>query len=327
MVIYINQHVSSSGGDGPFTADGLLIVDKPSGITSHDVVARLRRILKTRRVGHTGTLDPFATGVLVICLNRATRLVRFLSGDEKEYLATIRLGYETESGDLTGAALAAPIQASHIGVGSMKEVLAYFRGTITQVPPMYSAKKVGGVRLYEMARRGKQIIRQPVEVEIKELELATLADTEANFFRDQEDGTRDFAFRVVCSAGTYIRTLAEDIGRRLGIGAHLVALRRTRVGSCDLSRAVTLQRLAKLAEAGTVSQVLISMNEALELPELRVGEEERKRSIHGSPLRHQGNWKEAERIKLCDQAGELVAIAEYDARAKILRPRVVLAEL
>ncbi len=327
MVIYINQHVSSSGGDGSFTAGGLLIVDKPSGITSHDVVARVRRILKTRRVGHTGTLDPFATGVLVICLNRATRLVRFLSGDEKEYLATIRLGYETESGDLTGAALAAPIQASHIGVGSMKEALAYFRGTITQVPPMYSAKKVGGVRLYEMARRGEQIIRQPVEVEIKELELATLADTEANFFRDQEDGTRDFAFRVVCSAGTYIRTLAEDIGKRLGIGAHLVALRRTRVGSCDLRRAVTLERLAELAEAGTVSRVLISMNEVLELPELRVDEEERKRSIHGCPLRHQGNWKEAEHIKLCDEAGELVAIAEYDARAKVLRPKVVLAEL
>jgi len=328
MSIYINHQSASSGRDEASTADGIIIIDKPGGVTSHDVVARVRRILQTRRVGHTGTLDPFATGVLVVCLNRATRLAQFLTSDEKEYLATIRLGYATETGDLTGARLASTTDARRVSLESVRAALAHFRGRIHQVPPMYSAKKVGGVKLYELARRGEQIARQPIEVEIKEIELSApaggLTDGGSGFFRDQADGARDFDLRVVCSSGTYIRTLAEDIGGRLGLGAHLVELRRTRVGRCDLSRAVTLERLAELAEAGEASQALIPMAEAVVMPERQVSETERALIAHGRAIEGYGNWRSGERVKLCNARHELIAVAEYDAQAQALHPRVVL---
>lgn len=328
MSIYINQN-RFTGRDAANQADGILMVDKPAGLTSHDVVARVRRILRTRRVGHTGTLDPFATGVLVICLNRATRLAQFLSGDDKEYLATIRLGYATDTGDFTGQALAPASDARQISAASLRAALAHFRGRIRQVPPMYSAKKVGGVRLYTLARRGEQITRQPIEVEIKELELRPLADaTSGAMFCDQADGTRDFTFRVVCSAGTYIRTLAEDIGAHLGLGAHLQQLRRTRAGDCDVRRAVTLERLTELAEAGATSPIVMPMAEALSLAEAQVSEAECALIAHGRAInfhdRHD-HWQDGEQIKLCSGA-ELIAIAQYDLRDNALRPRVVLTE-
>jgi tRNA pseudouridine55 synthase len=332
MGIYINQNGPSGSlpeRAAAGTADGLLIVDKPGGLTSHDVVARVRRILRTRRVGHTGTLDPFATGVLVICLNRATRLAQFLSGDDKEYLATIRLGYATDTGDLTGVALSPANDARHLRAESWREALARFRGRIQQVPPMYSAKKVGGERLYMRARRGEQIARQPVEVEIKELEECALLEAPATGdgarWRDNADGTRDFAFRVVCSSGTYVRTLAEDIGQHLGVGAHLRDLRRTRAGSCSLSQAMTLERLSELADAGAAASIIIPMAEALRMPEREVSEAERGLIVHGRAIKGRGDWRDGERVKLCRSRQELLAIAEYDARADCLRPFVVLA--
>jgi len=328
MGIYINHQGSSSRRDGTDVADGMLIVDKPGGVTSHDVVARVRRLLKTRRVGHTGTLDPFATGVLVVCLNRATRLVQFLTGDDKEYIATVRLGYGTDTGDLTGTALAPAVEARDISLDSVRAALAHFRGRISQVPPMYSAKKIGGVRLYEMARRGEQVVRQPVEVQIKELELLNLfgdpALGGAAPFHDHADGTKDFNLRVVCSSGTYIRTLAEDIGQHLGVGAHLIGLRRTRVGGCDLGRAVTLERLAELSEAAAASELLIPMAEAVAMPELQISETEQRLITQGRAIRRHGTWHEGERIKLCGANRNLVAVAEYDAQAQALQPRIVL---
>ncbi len=294
------------------STDGILIIDKPAGMTSHDVVARVRKILKTRRVGHTGTLDPFATGVLVVCVGRATRLSRFLTGDDKEYLATMRLGFATDTGDLTGHPLGPVADARHITPEMVERAMKDFWGRIQQVPPMYSAKKVGGVKLYEMARRGEEIERAPVEVEIKDLELSGKTEI-------REDLTRDLPFRVVCSSGTYIRTLAEEIGKRLGVGAHLVELRRTRAGSCGIERAQTLDQLA---EVPTVH--LIPMADALSLPTVHLNEDERKAVRCGRSVLRHGDWRAGERAKLCNSRGELVAIAQFDLQNCVWRPIVVL---
>ena len=305
------------------TEDGVLIVDKPADWTSHDVVAKVRKILRTRRVGHTGTLDPFATGVLVICLNRATRLVQFLTGDDKEYVATMRLGFATDTGDFTGTPLSDVMNARHISRAQVLEALSRFQGRIQQIPPMYSAKKIDGVRLHELARRGEQVERKPIEIEIKEIELLASPEQAANA------RTQDFSFRVICSSGTYIRTLAEDIGRQLGIGSHLTVLRRTRAGGCRLAQAVTLEQLAELAEAERVGEVLVSMADAVALPEIRLNEEECKAVVHGRSIRHQADWPERQNetqlAKLCDDNRRLLAIANYDASLSAWRPRVVLA--
>jgi tRNA pseudouridine55 synthase len=306
-----------SANRNPQSADGVLIIDKPSDWTSHDVVAKVRKIVKTRRVGHTGTLDPFATGVLVVCLNRATRLVQFLTGDDKEYMATMRLGFTTDTGDLTGEARLPVTDANHITSEQVQEVLKHFHGRIQQIPPMYSAKKVGGVRLHEMARRGEEIERQPIEIEIKELELQEHAGSVR---------TQDFSFRVVCTAGTYIRTLAEDIGKRLGVGAHLISLRRTRAGSCHQSEAVTLDKLAELVEQDKLGEVLIPMADAVELTEILLSEEECKAVTHGRSIRRMGDWRNGSKAKLCDDKHQLMAIAEFDAQQSAWQPRSVLAE-
>lgn len=303
------------------TSDGILIVDKPAGITSHDVVARVRKILGTRRVGHTGTLDPFATGVLVVCVNQATRLAQFLTSDEKEYLATMRLGHATDTGDCTGQRITEFQDASHLSEQFFEEALTDFRGHIQQIPPMYSAKKIGGVRLYEMARRGEAIERQPLNAEIRELELLTLTA-----ITDEASGMQfqDAVLRVACSSGTYIRTLAEDIGKQLKIGAHLVALRRTRVGNCHLNQAVTLEELSRRAANETPPNLLIPMNAILDFPEHRLTELELERVSQGSTIAADNSFA-ASRVKLCDQTGRLVAIAEFDALQKRLQPRIVLS--
>jgi tRNA pseudouridine55 synthase len=302
------------------TNDGILIIDKPPDWTSHDVVACVRKLLKTRRVGHTGTLDPFATGVLVVCVNRATRLAQFLSGDDKEYVATMRLGWATDTGDLTGAVRGAVSDARQITAEQVRAALAPLRGRIQQIPPMYSAKKVGGVKLYEMARRGEEIARAPVEIEIKELELIE------EIVGGDEVSTKDFVIRVVCSAGTYVRTLAEDIGRQLGLGAHLTALRRTRAGHCALERAITLDQLAALSETAQIEQALIAPVDALALPELRLNDDECKAVRHGRSLRRDEVWPDRTRAQACDANRQLVAIAEFDATKKLWQPRVVWGE-
>ncbi|HWQ35938.1 MAG TPA: tRNA pseudouridine(55) synthase TruB [Blastocatellia bacterium] len=327
-------------------SDGILVIDKPADWTSHDVVAKVRKLMRTRRVGHTGTLDPFATGVLVVCLNRATRLAQFLTGDDKEYLATVRFGYATDTGDLTGTATGPVTDARHLTAEMIEAALAPLRGRIRQIPPMYSAKKVGGVKLYEMARRGEEIERAAIEVEIKELELlpvrslrereqpARLSDEagrlgttapvpEAGEQAACAPGCVDFELRVVCSSGTYIRALAEDIGKALGIGAHLAQLRRTRAGRCDLSRAVTLERLAELAEAGRTQEALSSMAEALAMPEVRLNADEAARVAHGNAVRRAVDYPAGTLLQLTD-GQQLLAVAEYRTESRTLQPRVVL---
>lgn len=311
----IESHNPQSATYNPQSQDGVLIIDKPADWTSHDVVAKVRKIVRTRRVGHTGTLDPFATGVLVVCVNRATRLVQFLTGNDKEYVATMRLGFATDTGDLTGEALLPVTDASHVTSDQVREVLNQFRGRIQQIPPMYSAKKIGGVRLHEMARRGEQIERQPIEIEIKELELEEHTESVQS---------PEFTFRVVCSAGTYIRTLAEDIGKALGVGAHLVSLRRTRAGFCRQSEAVTLEQLSELIEQKGLGEILIPMAAAVEFPEIPLSAEDCKSVAHGRSICRKGDWNNGARAKLCDGEGNLLAIAEFDAARSLWRPHLVL---
>ena len=319
--------------------DGVLIIDKPAGWTSHDVVARVRRILSERRVGHTGTLDPFATGVLVVLAGRATRLAQFVSGAEKEYEAVIRFGYATETGDATGARRPAP--SADLSGGQVEErrlrwsdeeietALGGLRGHIEQVPPMYSAKKVKGRKLYEMARRGEEIERAPVPVVVHELE-AMAATPGGALLRRNEDETCDLSVRVVCSAGTYIRTLAESVGERLGAPAHLASLRRTRAGHFRLEDAKSLDELLELCKAGQAASILLPPEAVLsEMPFVHLTAEEARRTRHGMTL-HASAELEAkclnnQHVRMLDEHGRLLAVGIYDAPTGGLRPRVVLA--
>lgn len=215
--------------------NGILIIDKPAGWTSMDVCAKVRGILREKRVGHGGTLDPMATGVLPVFVGRATKAVEFAENGRKEYLAGLRLGLTTDTQDVTGTALETrPVTA---GREELEAALAGFRGDIQQIPPMYSAVKVQGKKLYELARRGKEVERKPRPVTIYELELL-----------EAESGT-DFRLRCLCSKGTYIRTLCHDIGEALGCGGALYSLRRTMAAGFTLADAVTLEDVQERGEA------------------------------------------------------------------------------
>ncbi len=275
--------------------DGVLVVDKPAGPTSHDIVDRVRRELRTRRVGHTGTLDPFATGVLAICVGRATRLARFLSGGEKEYLATVRLGFATTTDDLTGEPLG-PAVAADAQDQALSEALASLVGASSQVPPAFSARHVAGRRLYELARRGEAVPRTATPVTVHALELVS-----------RNGATIDL--RVRCSPGTYVRALARDLGEKLGTGAHLTALRRTRSGAFLLSSAVPGDDLSGAAGK------LVPMADLLpEMPSVTVGEEGRRLVGHGRELGREVvvlGFPESpvERVRVKDASGELLALA------------------
>src|SRR5215213_8482364 len=183
--------------------DGAFIIDKPAGITSHDVVYKVRRAARMRRVGHSGTLDPFATGVLLVCVGRATRLSKFLVGLDKTYEAIVRLGYATNTQDLTGERITPLATSNELGAEEVRRVLAEFSGPQMQTPPMFSAKKVAGERLYKAAREGREIEREPVAITVYSIEAL---EPEELLSEPDEDGTRDFKIRVRCSSGTYIRT-------------------------------------------------------------------------------------------------------------------------
>ncbi|HEX8639390.1 MAG TPA: tRNA pseudouridine(55) synthase TruB [Pyrinomonadaceae bacterium] len=304
--------------------NGILIIDKPAGITSHDVVARCRRILRMKRVGHTGTLDPFATGVIVILIGKATRLAQFLDKDAKEYAAVVRLGFETETGDRTGELRMTNDELRSVSIEEIEIVLNDFRGEIRQTPPMYSAKKIEGKKLYELARKGVEIERKPLKVRVYELEM-TSNELRENIDK-AENRTLDFGLRVSCSAGTYIRTLAEDIGKRLETGAHLAELRRTKAGKFSIEKAVTLERLEEIAVAEQIESVLISMNEAVShLPEIRLSAEETGKIKNGIKLRR--NLAETTNeavLRLTDDRENLLAIGFYNESEKTVQPKLVL---
>ena len=307
--------------------DGLLVIDKPTELTSHDVVARVRHILHERRIGHTGTLDPFATGVLVLLLGKATRLARFLTGEDKEYDAIIRLGYATDTGDRTGTPLDGPSGTSpgNWSEQQIEAALESLRGWIDQVPPMYSAKKREGRKLYELARRGETVDREPVRVCIHEF---TAIKPDGELFKNNHDGTFDFRARVVCSSGTYVRTLAEDFGRRLSVGAHLAELRRVRVGDFDVEHASTLDDLKTgFAEEALGGLVLPPSAALSKLALVHLSAQDVRNAIHGREVRVEGSqWPDGENVKMCDADEQLIAIGRYDAGAQLLHPHVVLAK-
>ncbi len=305
--------------------NGTLIIDKPAGLTSHDVVALVRRAAHTRKVGHAGTLDPFATGVLVVCIGQATRLVRFLVGLDKEYLATLRCGYATDTQDLTGKQIS-PLQSSKgLSLEAVQDVLKHFEGPQHQLPPMYSAKKIGGERLHRLARAGREVERKPVPITIYEMRLMGHG---LEPLRENSDGTCDVLVRVRCSSGTYVRTLAHDFGERLGCGAHLAALRRTAVGQFSIDQAVTLETVEQLGHQETLSTLLLPLSVAVaHLPEQRLTTAEVIAVSHGKAIatRFEGTiGNQPLTLRLSNASGELVAIGEYEPLAKMLRPRIVL---
>ncbi|MDX6614410.1 MAG: tRNA pseudouridine55 synthase [Blastocatellia bacterium] len=310
--------------------DGILLIDKPAGFTSHDVVARVRRTLGERRVGHTGTLDPFATGLLVILVGRATRLAQFLSDAEKEYQATIRFGYATDTGDFTGQRLKAREETdaselrSNIDANNIEAAIASLRGEIEQTPPMYSAKKIKGQKLYEMARRGEVIERATVRVNVREFEMM---GANGDLLRSNDEGTCELAVRVVCSAGTYIRTLAESVGEFLSVGAHLSELRRTRAGQFRIENAITLDKLQEIAQENAAG-FLVSPAAALgHLPAVTLNAEQERRTRNGMgvPAPPGSQWTSQGPVGMRTASGELLAVGFYDEVKQLLHPTVVIA--
>jgi len=249
--------------------DGVLLLDKPKGMTSNAALQKARRYFSAAKAGHTGTLDPMATGLLPLCFGEATKFSADLLDADKTYEADILFGATTDTGDADGAVVACrPVM---FAAADLLAALAAFRGPIMQVPPMYSALKRDGRPLYELARQGVEVERAPRAVTIHEL---TLLSWEGERCR----------VRVRCSKGTYIRTLAEDIGERLGCGAHLVALRRLRVGDLDVAMAVTLEQIEAIAEEARAA-VLQSPDALLQsLPEIVLSEEQARRFAHGNPV-------------------------------------------
>ena len=313
--------------------DGVLIIDKPAGLTSHDVVARVRKIIGERRVGHTGTLDPFATGVLVVLVGRATRLAQFLSGAEKEYEAVIRLGFATDTGDVTGQRVEemnphAKAQSTQSLRGEeIEAALASLRGEIQQIPPMYSAKKIAGKKLYELARRGEEVERKALRVTVREFEALAAG---CPFLRTNDDGTCDLTVRVVCSAGTYVRSLAEAVGERLGVGAHVVELRRTRAGQFAIDDATRLDRLSELMETASIDDAMISPDAAMaHLPAVCLSNDDVTRTLHGVDMQIENaqarSWSEGQPVRMRDLNGALVAVGVYRERGSAIHPRVVIA--
>lgn len=293
--------------------NGILIIDKPAGRTSHDVVDRVRRILRTKRVGHTGTLDPFATGVMVVLIGNATRLAQFIDKDDKEYEALVRFGFETETGDRTGLPKSQVLNPRFLSVEDIRQVFDQFRGEITQTPPMYSAKKVDGKKLYELARQGIEIDRKAVQVTIKHLEII-----------DKEVADSLVRIRVGCSAGTYIRTLGEDIARAAGSAAHLEELRRTASGKFTIDEAVSLDGFEKHDEPTSFLlpvRTVVDSLQAFVLVADRV--EKTKNGMSTRDL--SGRFSDGETVQMIDEAGLLVAIGHFDETEKVVQPKVVLS--
>ena len=283
--------------------DGLLNVDKPAGWTSHDVVAKLRRAMGVRKVGHTGTLDPMATGVLLLCVGKATKLARFLIGLEKEYLATMRLGAVSDTLDGTGH-ITVNEENPLISRAQLDAILPSFLGTQEQVPPMYSAVKHKVQPLYRLARRGQVVERQPRQINIRSLEICHFEPPR-------------ITFRVVCSSGTYIRTLAADMGRALECGAYLAQLCRTRLGPFQSEEALSMESAVKLAQGGNIWDSLSPVSRGLQTyPRLVVHPRAAKAVQQGQPmaaeifLQVDPIAEQGDQVRIEDPAGTLLAMAQ-----------------
>ncbi|MCL8252155.1 tRNA pseudouridine(55) synthase TruB [Aeromicrobium fastidiosum] len=284
---------------------GLVIVDKPAGWTSHDVVGRMRRLAQTKKVGHAGTLDPMATGVLVLGVNRATRLLGYLTHADKEYVATIRLGQSTVTDDAEGE-LTASTSAAHLDEQAVRSVLPAYTGDIQQVPSSVSAIKVDGVRSYAKVRAGEEVALKARPVTVSTFDLDAVR---------AEGEVLDVDVRVVCSSGTYIRALARDVGNDLGVGGHLTMLRRTRVGGFPLRLARTLEELENELHVIGLDDVARASFDSYDLPEREANDVRYGRALTGIDL------GAPRAVAMFDPAGEFLAL--YEQRGGVAKPVAV----
>ncbi len=305
------------------TVHGILVVDKPAGPTSHDVVDEVRRALGERRVGHTGTLDPFATGVLPVCVGKATRLARFLSESDKTYEGVVRFGFATTTDDDQGEPVGETRPVT-FDIAAVRAAAAHFVGPIDQQPPAYSARRIDGRRMYDMARAGEAFERPARRVTIRDLSVGVLEDDRVTI-------------TVRCSAGTYIRSLARDLGAHLGIGAHLVALRRTMAAGFTLADAITLDAVRSGSAAAAVRPLSSALSE---LPAVTVNDDGRAALRHGRSLARRlvaAGFPDTPpaRLRVLDSDGTLLALAVPQGFGHhapelpvepVLHPDVVLAD-
>jgi tRNA pseudouridine55 synthase len=290
--------------------NGVLIIDKPAGFTSHDVVHRVRRILQERSVGHMGTLDPLATGVLPLVLGNFTRLARFYTSSEKTYEGVIRFGFATDTYDSDGQATSIP-QDVTISIAQLRAIAQKFHGVIDQMPPAFSAKKINGVPAYKLARKQQEVSLKPVQVEIKEFEMLSV------------DGERA-TFRARVASGTYMRSVAHDMGQLLGCGAHLETLRRTSVGEFEVSEANTLENLEVAANGGGLEEMFIHPRKLLpEFPSVTANEEMAAGIRNGRAV-NLPELSTARQVKVFCGQRELIAIATRVA-GTLFHAKIVMA--
>ncbi|MEW6600522.1 MAG: tRNA pseudouridine(55) synthase TruB [Nitrospirota bacterium] len=297
--------------------DILIAVNKPKDITSQDAVTRVKRTLKVKKAGHTGTLDPLATGLLIICINRATRLASYFSDLDKEYRAVMKLGETTDTQDAYGNIIARCV-TDNIDKGLVEDTLKSFVGTSHQHPPMFSALKHKGRSLYSYARQGIEVERELREITIHRIGLLSV-------------DLPLVTFTVRCSKGTYIRTLCHDIGQKLGVGAHLLELERTAIGPFELKNSLTFDELQAVSEGERADRGFYTMNEALSwMPEFIIKDHMLKSVIHGHPIQlgsmePSGNMKSASGIKIVSPDGDLLAIGSYSPLKNEIKMDVVFA--
>jgi tRNA pseudouridine55 synthase len=290
--------------------NGVLIIDKPPGMTSHDVVNRVRRILAQRSVGHLGTLDPLATGVLPLVAGTLTRLAQFYTTSEKKYEGVIRFGFATDTYDAAGEPVG-PAQSVALDAEKLKALASQFRGVIQQIPPPFSAKKIHGVPAYKLARKQKEVVLKPVQVEIKEFEILRVEADRATF-------------RARVASGTYMRCLAHDMGQHLGCGAHLESLRRTAVAEFEIADAHTLEELADAMQKGSVEDLFVHPRKLLpQMPSVTADEANAARIRSGRPV-NLPELSRARQVKVFCGQRELIAIATRVA-GSLFHPKIVLA--
>jgi tRNA pseudouridine55 synthase len=291
--------------------NGVLVIDKPAGMTSHDVVNRVRRLLNERSVGHLGTLDPMATGVLPLVAGRLTRLAQFYTGSEKTYTGQIRFGFATDTYDAEGQPTTEPRADLKVSLEELRGLATEFTGKIRQLPPPFSAKKIQGVPAYKLARKKQDVVLEPVEVEIKEFEILSV------------DGDRA-SFRALVASGTYMRSIAHDLGLRLGCGAHLAALRRTSVAEFLEVEAHTLEAVAAATQDGCAQTLFIHPRRLLPtLPCVTATEQTAAMIRNGRPV-NLPELSRAREVKVFRGQDELIAIASRIA-GTLFQPKVVFA--
>lgn len=292
--------------------NGFVFIDKPEGFSSFQAVAKCRRIFDTKKIGHTGTLDPMATGVLVVAVGNSTRFIELIPSHDKAYEATFKLGIQTDTLDITGNVInEADV---HCSKDDVLQVLKCFQGKINQLPPMYSAIKQDGKRLYELARQGINVERKEREIEIYSIEM-TAGNEETNEYR----------IAVSCSSGTYIRTLIDDIGNKLGCYAVMTALRRTSANGADIKECYTFDDLEKLKENNKLEEILIPVDELLDYPKVTVSDPQGKRFNNGGELDliRVRQIKENGMYRVYSQSGQFCGIGKADIEEKLLKVKRV----